>query len=147
MNGQRQSTVTLPSTGSWNSNITARQFGVTLQPGYNTISFTSAGNGANLDYFKLEEGLYVPVSDWYTVEHDHAYIDYTGFETAPNGVSHVTYSPDSSAVFNFNGIGVRWRSDIKSNMGSADVYVDGQYKETVVIPRQGWKATTRSSTS
>ncbi|WP_342480943.1 carbohydrate-binding domain-containing protein [Paenibacillus sp. FSL L8-0340] len=137
VNGQRQSTVTLPSTGSWNSNITARQFGVTLQPGYNTISFTSAGNGANLDYFKLEEGLYVPVSDWYTVEHDHAYIDYTGFETAPNGVSHVTYSPDSSAVFNFNGIGVRWRSDIKSNMGSADVYVDGQYKETVVIPQAG----------
>lgn len=137
VNGQKLSTVTLPSTGSWTSNFTTRQFGITLQPGYNTISFTSAGNGTNLDYFKLEQGLYVPVSTWYPVEHDHANIDYTGFVTAPNGVSHVTYSPDSSAVLNFKGIGVRWRSDIKSDMGSADVYVDGQFKQTVVIPQAG----------
>ncbi|KAI7264207.1 hypothetical protein KC345_g8915 [Hortaea werneckii] len=137
VNGVKQSTVTLPSTGSWTANITARQYGITLQAGYNTISFTSAGNGANIDYFKLEEGLYVPVSAWYPVAHDHPYIDYTGFETAPNGVSHVTYGPDASAVFNFNGIGIRWRSDIKSDMGSADVYVDGEYMDTVVIPQAG----------
>lgn len=137
VNGERLTTVTLPSTGSWTSSFTTRQFGITLQPGYNTISFTAAANGTNLDYFKLEQGLYVPVSNWYTVEHDHAYIDYTGFNTAPNGVSHVTYSPESSAVFSFKGIGVRWRSDIKSDMGSAEVYVDGQLKETIVIPQAG----------
>ncbi|WP_052415680.1 carbohydrate-binding domain-containing protein [Paenibacillus graminis] len=137
INGKKQSTVTLPSTGSWTSNFTAKQYGITLQPGYNMISFTSAGNGANLDYFKLEEGAYVPVSAWYPVEHDHPYIDYTGFTTASNSVSHVTYAPDATAMFNFKGIGVRWRSDVKSDMGSADVYVDGQYKETVVIPQAG----------
>ncbi|OKP83490.1 hypothetical protein A3844_21875 [Paenibacillus helianthi] len=137
INGQKQTTVTLPSTGSWNSNFTVRQYGITLQPGYNMISFTSAGNGANLDYFKLEEGAYVPVSAWYTAEHNHPYIDYTGFTTASNGVSHVTYAPDATATFNFRGIGVRWRSDIKSDMGSADVYVDGQYMQTVVIPQAG----------
>lgn len=133
----KQSTVTLPSTGSWTANITARQYGITLQAGYNTISFTSAGNGANIDYFRLEEGLYVPVSAWYPVAHNHTYIDYTGFETAPNGVSHVTYGTDALAGFSFNGTGVRWRSDIKSDMGSADVYVDGEYMETIVIPQAG----------
>ncbi|MHA6533115.1 polysaccharide lyase family protein [Paenibacillus sp. BAC0078] len=143
VNGQKQSTVSLPTTGSWNANITARQYGITLQPGYNMITFTSGGNGANIDYFKLVEGAYVPVSAWYTVEHDHSYIDYTGFTTAPNGVSHVTYAPDATAMFNFTGIGVRWRSDIKSNMGSADVYVDGQYKETVVIPQAGLEGENR----
>lgn len=137
VNGQKLSTITLPSTGSWTSNILEKKYGITLQPGYNTISFTAAGNGANIDYFKLEEGTYIPVSAWYTVEHDHAYIDYSGFETAPNGVSHVTYAPGASAVFNFTGIGIRLRSDIKSDMGSADVYVDGQYMETVVIPQAG----------
>ncbi|NOU78150.1 hypothetical protein GC101_04575 [Paenibacillus sp. LMG 31459] len=137
VNGVKQSTVTLPSTGSWTANITARQYGITLQAGYNTISFTSAGNGANIDYFRLEEGLYVPVSAWYPVAHNHAYIDYTGFETAPNGVSHVTYGPDALAGFSFNGTGVRWRSDIKSDMGSADVYIDGEYMETIVIPQAG----------
>ncbi|CAH1219360.1 hypothetical protein PAECIP111892_04725 [Paenibacillus auburnensis] len=137
VNGQKLSTISLPTTGSWTSNITARQYGITLQPGYNTITFTSGGNGANLDYFRLEEGAFVPVSAWYTVAHDNAYIDYSGFEPAPNGVSHVTYSPDATAVLNFNGIGVRWRSNIKSDMGSADVYVDGELKGTVVIPQAG----------
>ncbi|MBW4084765.1 hypothetical protein [Paenibacillus sp. S150] len=143
VNGQKLSTITLPATGSWTANITARQYGITLQPGYNTISFTSAGNGANIDYFRLEEGAYAPVPSWYTAEHDHPYIDYTGFTAASNGVSHVTYAPDASAVFNFNGIGVRWRSDIKSDMGSADVYIDGQYKETVVIPQAGLEGENR----
>ncbi|WP_339252959.1 carbohydrate-binding domain-containing protein [Paenibacillus sp. FSL P2-0136] len=137
VNGVKQSTVTLPSTGSWTANLTARQYGITLQPGYNMISFTSAGKGANLDYFKLEEGLYVPLSHWYPAAHDHPYIDYAGFTPAPNGVSHVTYDEDATAAFSFNGIGVRWRSDIKSDMGSADVYVDGEYKETIVIPQAG----------
>lgn len=143
INGQKVSTVTLPTTGSWTGNITAKQFGLTLQRGYNTISFTPAGNGANIDYFRLEEGAFVPVSSWYTAEHDHAYIDYTGFETAPNGVSHVTYAPDASAVFSFNGIGVRWRSDIKSDMGSADVYIDGVFKENVMIPQAGMEGENR----
>ncbi|WP_379157782.1 hypothetical protein [Paenibacillus sp. sgz5001063] len=137
VNGQKVTTVTLPSTGSWNSNFTARQYGITLQPGYNMISFTSAGNGANIDYFKLVEGAYVPVSAWYTVEHDHPYIDYAGFAAASNSVSHVTYAPDATALFNFKGIGVRWRSDIKSDMGSADVYVDGQFMQRVVLPQAG----------
>ncbi|WP_151735551.1 carbohydrate-binding domain-containing protein [Paenibacillus tengchongensis] len=137
VNGVKQSTVTLPSTGSWTANITARQYGITLQPGYNTISFTSGGNGANLDYFRLDEGAYVPVASWYPVEHNNAYIDYTGFETAPSGVSHVTYAPEASAVFHFTGTGIRWRSDIKSDMGSAEVYVDGAYRQTIVIPQAG----------
>lgn len=49
----------------------------------------------------------------------------------------MTYDEDATAAFSFNGIGVRWRSDIKSDMGSADVYVDGEYKETIVIPQAG----------
>ncbi|GGF66527.1 hypothetical protein GCM10010912_09380 [Paenibacillus albidus] len=137
VNGQKQTTITLPSTGSWTNAFTEKHYSITLQPGFNTISFNAAGNGANLDYFRLDEGEYVPVSEWYPVEHDHAYIDYSGFAPAPNGVSHVTYDPDSTAVFSFNGIGVRWRSDIKGDMGSAEVYVDGELKQTVVIPQAG----------
>ncbi|ASA25209.1 hypothetical protein B9T62_33440 [Paenibacillus donghaensis] len=138
VNGQKLSTLTLPSTGGWNGPIVLKSYGIVLQPGYNKISLNAAGNGANLDYLTLVEGSYVPVSSWYPVEHDHAYIDYSGgFAPAPNGVSHVSYTPDASASFSFKGTGVRWRSNIKADMGSADVYVDGQWMETVVIPQAG----------
>lgn len=138
VNGIRQATLTLPSTGGWGVNaIQERKFSLVLQPGYNNISLNAAGNGANLDYFRLEEGAYVPIPVWYEVEHDHSYIDYTGFAAAPNGASMITDTAGAAAAFSFNGSGIRWRSDIRSDMGSAEVYVDGALVQTVHLPQAG----------
>ncbi|WP_223067624.1 polysaccharide lyase family protein [Paenibacillus caui] len=137
VNGQKLSTISLPSTGSWTDRFTEKLYSVTLKRGYNNIYIKNAGNGANIDYFKLVPGAYVPVLDWYPAQHDNKAILYSGFELAPNGVSHISSTPGASAVLYFNGTGIRWRSDIRSDMGSADVYVDGVLKETVDIARAG----------
>ncbi|MDQ0194213.1 carbohydrate-binding domain-containing protein [Paenibacillus wynnii] len=137
VNGIKTATITLPATGSWTNQFMEKKYTIQLQPGYNNIALNNAGGGSNIDYFRLEEGAYEEHAEWYPAEHDRKEILYFGFETAANGVSHISSTPGSTAVLYFNGTGIRWRSDIRADMGSADVLVDGELIGTVNIAQAG----------
>lgn len=137
VNGTKAATITLPATGGWTGTYAEKKFTLRLQAGYNNIEIANAGGGSNIDYFRLEEGAYEEESRWHPVEHDDEAILYSGFAAADNGVSHVSSTPGSTASLYFNGTGIRWRSDIRADMGRAEVYVDGELKGTVNIPEAG----------
>ncbi len=140
VNGVNKGTFTFPKSGGWNGSGMYREMHINMQlnPTRNVIEINAAGGGTNMDYFELKPGEYIPTPAWTTVPHDSSYIEYAGgFAANISGASHDSATAGATAQFAFKGTGFSWYSRIQSNMGSAEVYVDGELYRTVNIPEAG----------
>lgn len=109
---------------------------ITLVEGPNTVMLRHDGSntgGVNIDYAELipKQSL-TTESGW----HDYAFNDpgvyYSpGIQTNDNGSWNETESPGEVASFGFTGTGVRWLSNVQSNLGRADVYIDNVLQGTI----------------
>ncbi|KAA9002392.1 hypothetical protein F4V43_13305 [Paenibacillus spiritus] len=107
---------------------------VALTDGPNTVMLRhDSGNtgGVNLDYIELtpKQGLPSTETGW----RDYAFSDEgifysAGIATNENGSWNETESSGEIASFSFTGTGVRWLSNVQSNMGTAQVYIDNVAK-------------------
>ncbi|WP_256758770.1 polysaccharide lyase family protein [Cohnella sp. WQ 127256] len=139
-NGNPGVLIDLPSTGGWaNSNhYKDRKVSIQLKQGKNNIVVQSRTGGADVDFFELSPGEYVPTPIWQELPHTSEFLEYsTGFALSAGADSHDASTPGAYAEFAFKGTGFSWNSRIQSNMGIAEVYVDGALLATVDLVQAG----------
>ena len=96
----------------------------------NTKNASSSGYYSSIDVLKYDTGTVI------LDDNDSAITYSSGWGTyadAPlyNGYAHHSISADAYCELTFTGSSIQWIGAINSSLGSADVYIDGNYKATV----------------
>lgn len=132
-----------PATGGWSGAGKYQEIAtnITLNSGPNSIRIaqdTGDAGGANIDYFLLEPG-FLEKDQWRSIEDDSPFIYYSApsFALDEGGERHESNTPGDFASLTFRGSGVKWFSHIKNDLGKADIYIDGEFVQTVDLVNAG----------
>ncbi|MCL6458215.1 MAG: hypothetical protein K6T85_09435 [Gorillibacterium sp.] len=133
----------LPSTGGWSGTGKYQEVktNVTLNSGPNDIRVSQAtgdSGGANIDYFLLEPGVYQK-DQWRNILDDSPFVYYSAatFAVDAGNERHESSTPGDFASLTFKGSGIKWFSHIKNDLGQADIYIDGDFIQTVDLVNAG----------
>ncbi|CAA9284509.1 MAG: GH119 / CBM16 [uncultured Cytophagales bacterium] len=116
------------------------QQNITLVPGKKNIIAVQVEfgqtQGGEYDYFRLDTGrVAAPQPEWRFVSHTSSSVLYTpAFLNNTAGSAHETATLGQHAQLTIKGTGFRWFSNVVSDMGTADVYIDNVLDRTVNIP-------------
>ncbi len=116
------------------------QQNITLVPGKKNIIAVQVEfgqeQGGEYDYFRLDTGrVAAPQPEWRFVSHTSSSVLYTpAFLNNTAGSAHETATLGQHAQLTIKGTGFRWFSNVVSDMGTADVFIDNVFDRTVNIP-------------
>jgi chitodextrinase len=143
VNDVKQEQLVFPSTGGWSGSGKYQEIvtNVTLNNGPNDIRIAQVSGdsgGINMDYILLVPGVYQK-DQWRSIQDDSPFIYYSSptFALDAGNERHESNNPGDFASLTFRGSGVKWFSHIKSDLGKADIYIDGELVETVDLVNAG----------